>query len=404
MKTLKNVLLISLALVAASTAHADSGPAWDGSRPAPGVYFYWYEPSFYTGFAPRTQNRSWVRLELGRGNQQRLTIVLGPDELDTYLEGLLAKRDIVREMLGKGVIELTTNREFERFEEALAEAGVEEAVAQKAELGPEGYREKSVEILRRLNPDRIFAIDIPVDRVAADWHAYLTGLGEEALGSAEARLDAANAVLLGRVNLYESNGEIDAAVKATQDLVVSGKGADGTAFRDQTLKVLELVADSALSAAELRERNLQLMERLNPGRVFRIHIPLAELIRRWAAEVDPKDRESREGDKYDYLWLLSRGPMSHGCTHVNAGHIAELRQVLPSEPEGMGEVDAFINKSHLFDVFDIDGDLEPEVMGVRYFVAYTLSNKKRHTLRVPIERRALISVLCLRKTDAACTG
>ena len=80
--------------------------------------------------------------------------------------------------------------------------------------------------------------------------------------------------------------------------------------------------------------------------------------------------------------------MSHGCTHVNAGHISELREMLPAEPEQMEEVDVFINKSHLFDVFDIDGDLEPEVMGVRYFVAFSLRNKKPHRLRAPTDRKA----------------
>jgi hypothetical protein len=73
---------LSLAVGGQHLATADSGPAWDGSEPPPGVYFYRYEPSFYTGFAPRTQDRSRVHLELGRDNQQRLTIVLGPDELD----------------------------------------------------------------------------------------------------------------------------------------------------------------------------------------------------------------------------------------------------------------------------------------------------------------------------------
>ena len=53
----------------------------------------------------------------------------------------------------------------------------------------------------------------------------------------------------------------------------------------------------------------------------------------------------------------------------------------------MTEVDAFINKSYLYDVFDIDGDFEPEVMGVRYFVAFSLKNKKPHRLRAPMERR-----------------
>jgi hypothetical protein len=73
--------------------------------------------------------------------------------------------------------------------------------------------------------------------------------------------------------------------------------------------------------------------------------------------------KSREGDDYQRLWLLSRGPMSHGCTHVNAGHIMELRELLPAESSLLAQVSFFINKSYLFDVFDIDGDFQPEVMG-----------------------------------------
>ena len=82
------------------------------------------------------------------------------------------------------------------------------------------------------------------------------------------------------------------------------------------------------------------------------------------------------------------GTMSHGCTHVNnGGHILELRQLLPSSEKQMYDVVFFLNKSSLFDVFDIDGDLEPEVMGVRYYVAYTLKNKKPGKLQAPMERR-----------------
>ncbi len=80
--------------------------------------------------------------------------------------------------------------------------------------------------------------------------------------------------------------------------------------------------------------------------------------------------------------------MSHGCTHVNAGHIAELRQMLPAETERLYDVDVFYNQSQLYDVFDIDGDLAPEVMGVRYFVAYSLRGKTPDRLRAPIERHA----------------
>ena len=97
--------------------------------------------------------------------------------------------------------------------------------------------------------------------------------------------------------------------------------------------------------------------------------------------------KSREGKEYRYLWLLSRGPMSHGCTHVNGGHILELRQLLPASEKEMYDVAFYLNKSCLFDVFDINGDLEPEVMGVRYYVAYTLKEKKPGKLRAAMERR-----------------
>src|SRR5262249_24698689 len=97
---------------------------------------------------------------------------------------------------------------------------------------------------------------------------------------------------------------------------------------------------------------------------------------------------SRDGEPFSYLWLLSRGPMSHGCTHLNIGHISELRQILPTDEDQLDQVDMFLNKSSLYDVFDIDGDFQPEVMGVRYFIAYALKDNKPDHLRVLDDRHA----------------
>ncbi len=107
-----------------------------------------------------------------------------------------------------------------------------------------------------------------------------------------------------------------------------------------------MVAEADMPPSDLRSRNLALMERLNPGRIFRIRMPVDELVRRWTSELRPGALKS------------------------------------------MGNVDAFINKSHLFGVFDIDGNFDPKVMGVRYFVAYSLRDKKPDKLRAPTERRA----------------
>jgi hypothetical protein len=82
----------------------------------------------------------------------------------------------------------------------------------------------------------------------------------------------------------------------------------------------------------------------------------------------------------------------------------ELRELLPAESSDLAQVVFFINKSYLFDVFDIDGDFEPEVMGVRYFVAFSLRNKRPGKLRAPIERRAFYDWLYGGKLDYDAAG
>ena len=49
-------------------------------------------------------------------------------------------------------------------------------------------------------------------------------------------------------------------------------------------------AQAKVSNVVVRERNLRLMEQLSPGRVFRIEMPLDEVVRRWVAQLRPRDR------------------------------------------------------------------------------------------------------------------
>ena len=404
-KALLCAAALSLVLGGGPASAGGSGPAWDGSQPAPGVYFYWYEPSFYTGFAPRTQDRSRVHLELSRGNQQRLTLVLGPDELDAYLGNLLQRRDLVQEMVDKKVIELRTNLEFDHFTEGLKQAGVEETIARRDQLGPEAFREKSVEMMSRLNPDRIFRIEIPVARILSDWHGLLAQAGETGLDSSEARLDAVNAILPGRVNLYELGEGLQTELKKSLDLMRSGEGADDPEFRDQALQVLELatnghypVVDDQVKAIEFtaiypagtakawtnykgeklpefgvtgvwpliaREHGKGVMGMVdylstNPGYGF---IPL--LGYQYAGGIAynalhnagvrsqlnsapflPAEWKQVPGERnpdksYQNLWIGSRGPASHGCTRLPSGHMSELRDTLPSTSKGMEGVAEF---------------------------------------------------------------
>src|SRR6185369_7819113 len=47
----------------------------------------------------------------------------------------------------------------------------------------------------------------------------------------------------------------------------------------------------------VRARNLELLERLNPGRIFRIRMPVDELMRRWVAQLRPEDRTHMDTDR-----------------------------------------------------------------------------------------------------------
>ena len=82
---------------------------------------------------------------------------------------------------------------------------------------------------------------------------------------------------------------------------------------------------------------------------------------------------SRSGKPYNRVALTSRGPVSHGCTRLNSGHLAELRELFPSTSEDMEKIVNYRNISHCYDVFDPKGDGNVEIMGVQYYFAF------RHT-------------------------
>src|SRR5262245_34609256 len=103
------LLVLALAVTPTYAALDATETDWDANAPAPGVYFGWYEPSFYTGFPPRTQEPERVHIELARGNQVRVTVVLGDRELDAYANDLVERRRIYQELIDRGVIALTTN-------------------------------------------------------------------------------------------------------------------------------------------------------------------------------------------------------------------------------------------------------------------------------------------------------
>ncbi|MES3039219.1 MAG: hypothetical protein V4736_15030 [Bdellovibrionota bacterium] len=73
---------------------------------------------------------------------------------------------------------------------------------------------------------------------------------------------------------------------------------------------------------------------------------------------------------HNTFWAPKRGAISHGCLRVALGHLWEMRQIFPVENSKMLKMHFFGNASQDFDVYDINGDGQLEVMGVEYLISY----------------------------------
>ncbi|MCG6881963.1 MAG: hypothetical protein LJE96_22810 [Deltaproteobacteria bacterium] len=417
-----------------------------------GVFYYRIEPSFYTGFAPRCQDPERIHIHLGRGNQLRVTIALSDEMIDSYLSDLAKRYRTYETVIEKGIIKLTQNKAFEKFSRIISTENILKLAAEKGRLGQKEYRKISIEKLEKLNPGRVFHIKIDLDRQIRQWSTRLMPLLNKKPSIQESlalindmlptrvwvtelpwRLEKKlqNAITL--YGIYEEdlqstvawNSFYNAAVElfdfATQNIYpVKGKLLDFYEFtavypvgtlnqfaeydgrkiplypcpgkrnliEHQRTKVVDHIPDKQCYGY------LPWLPYMHVGKT--LHNSFHTL---WFQNVTKKNsfipeewkqntKDSRTGKPYTNLWLLSRGPMSHGCTHVNAGHISELRQMLPSAEKLLPKVVTFRNKSNHFDVFDIDGDGKPEVIGVKYFHAYSLKNKKPYKRRAPADRKS----------------
>lgn len=433
-KLLATLVLAALIMAGQSSlAAAKSGVKWDGSFDAPGIWFYWYEPSFYTGYAPKTQDPSRVHMQLSRGNQNRFTLVLGATEIDAYLQDLQGRRDMISTLVDQGIIELTTNLSYDRYAAKLDELGVADALAARAEVSEDEFRAKTIEIMSALNPGRIFKISMPLDGVLAKWHDQISNAD---LSDKISRLDVANALLPGRINAYELSDEVNAAldraVAAKGDSTSAGFVEAATEFLtvatnghysvvNGAIEALEFTAIYPVGTAQATRKTKYgtlpdfgvtgvwpLVERKNgrgitgmvdylssnpgygfipmiayqpAGGIYYNAIHNAGIRTPASTPYLPKEWRKVPGEKnpnkpYKQLWIVSRGPASHGCTRMDSGQMSEFRNSMPSSSDTMVGIPNFRNLPQCHEVFDVDGDGKSEVMGVSYFHAYKSAKHK----------------------------
>lgn len=425
---------------------------WEETRSEiPGIFFYRLEPMFYTGFAPRIQDPRMVHTYLGRGNQLRVTAVLSEQALGEYLQDIALRYLTVQALIDEGKLELTQNTQWERFKTIIDAEGIMALAAGSEFMDDEAYRAMALTKMAALNPGRVFHIKIDMrerlrdwaetelagagasdpraglavvngmlptrfkltnmtaalaeklDAAAAAWSAYAqagTDVGFEAFFAAASDLfhEAAGGVYSINEHGYMDHWEFTAIYPVgtlNQYVQHEGKqiplypcpGVRQVCYHQRT-KVADHISETGSYGFTPWIPYMHVGSRLHNSfhsLWFRIDArSYSEIPDEWRAVTEGK----REDTPYPYLWLVSRGPMSQGCTHVNAGFLNELRQIFPSTEENLSQVITFRNKYQHYDVFDIDGNGEPEVMGVAYFHAYALSNKKPAKRRAPAERKA----------------
>ena len=154
---------------------------WRRARPrrgarsirAYGIYYDRREPSFYTGFAPRTLDPARLHLHVGRGNQLRVTVVLADDvaRATTRATSGSAGARTARSIDG-GRLVLTQNRAFDDVRGAsCARSSSSGSSPRRRRSRPDALRERNLALLERLNPGRVFRIRMPVDDVVRRWAA-----------------------------------------------------------------------------------------------------------------------------------------------------------------------------------------------------------------------------------------
>lgn len=417
-------------------------PMWGTSWTPSARSINGYNASFYTGFAPRSQNPNRIHVHMARGNQTRVTVILDDQTIRDYLYDLSKRADFYRQATRSGWINLAPPQSSftphaQAFENIVASPtyGIQDFV--RGSHTPEETYLKSIRVMSALNRMRIFHLNINLSQSFLKWKKEILDKNSDKLEDPKVAAFVINTMLLGRVNYLErptseltsqlvalsqtqdSDGFVRKALElfkiATQDKynfrVLNADGqfvspiscesaqscflkyseftaiyptgsvkntvqdSEGNSIPDLALPGLwNFQADPGADVDNIHPEPyygfIPKLDYEDKGFNFGFHNPAVRFY-----QVDPtiKNVLSIPLDHTTY-WSVKRGGVSHGCSRLAAGHTWELRHILPVENEKMVRVHLFANLAQEFDVFDVNGDGEPEVMGVDYLLSYDLQD------------------------------
>ena len=404
---------------------------WTNEEPY-GVFFNNYDPNFYTGFVPRVQERERIKIHLGKGNQVRVRMILSDKAIDNYLLDQVARHDLYQEVIDKKVIKLTSNLSWEAYHQKVMDEKLHELIKKKGEMDTKAWRDLNLAYMDKLVPGRLYHIQKDFNKMEDDFAQLLKNSPKP--DNLQGKLNLINDFFPHRIFLYELTQSQDAAFGELVDLAKSG---DTKAFRSKAETFFNSITDGIYTVKngkldyyefttiypagtydKTTTHDGQVMPMYTTTGVWplipRKHgkgitgmvdyissagyygmMPMLPYeygggiaynaihnpgISCWIGghHLLPESwrkvtTNSRSGKPYNRVSITSRGPVSHGCTRLNPGHLSEFREMLPSTSQGMEGIKHYRSLSHCYDVFDLKGDGNDQVMGVQYYIAF------RHT-------------------------
>ncbi len=424
------------------------GTSW---KPGEGRISYYY-PSFYTGFAPRSEFPNRIHIRTSRGNQTRVSVILDDKTLQDYLYDLVTRLNFYEEMTTsqnghRAALDINPDNsellpQLENFKNVVTSPvyGIQEKMSSNNPTSPLFYQQ-SVEVMKQLNPGRVFEIRLNLNNEFAKWKdlvpSILNGQSPEQAftTNSEETIKALNSLVWGRVNYTETPST--EVVNSLQQLANLVADYSETAFLAQALELFKEITSEKYDFKTV-DNNGQWIDAINcaedqcwlnyyefttiyptgslksstrdrfGNRIPQFATPgLWPFLDRGYHEVDHIRREPYYGwaPKMDFeaigngfhnpavrfaggsfsnsvkellmaptnhtqLWAVKRGGVSSGCLRLPLGHVWEMRHIMPVENEKMKQVYQFGNDSEDFDLYDIDGDGNVEVMGVEYMISY----------------------------------
>lgn len=230
------------------------GTSWSpGAKSANGYY-----PTFYTGFAMRQQAPERIHVRVSRGNQTRITVILDDQALTDYAFDLVKRYEVYRNLTSGAGAKLNINPSGAKLLPQLSLynqiiespnydiLGLVDRASKGAESAESTYA-KSLNILRALNPGRVFILNLNLAQEFAKWKSQVQqssgGNLAKITGNPQETIIAINTLLFGRVN-YTQKPSADVMAKLTKAITLATNGASDNEFTMAALDLFVAVTGS----------------------------------------------------------------------------------------------------------------------------------------------------------------